>query len=283
MSKSPGDDIYTRFYDLHCKDGIFVMANAWNPGSAVVLAEAGFEAIGTTSAGIAFSHALPDYEGAVSLEQALEETAAMVGAIDLPVSMDGENGFADAPEDIYHNVLRIAGTGIAGLSIEDHPGHEGETLYETGLAVERIRAAKQALETLDHPVVLTARAECFLVGHPDPLAESIARANLYREAGADCLFVPGLRDIATISNLVREVDGPVNVVMGLSGPPLSVAELADAGVRRISIGGSLARAAFGLVRRAAREILDHGTFGYAAEQIPDAELCRLFSKAIDGD
>ena len=282
MSNPPVDNIYARFRDLHREDGTFVMANAWNPGSAVVLAEAGFEAIGTTSAGIAFSHALPDYEGAVSLERALGETAAMVNAVELPVSMDGENGFADAPEGIYDNVLKITGTGVAGLSIEDHPGQEGETLYPSALAVERIQAAGEALATLDHPVMLTARAECYLVGHPEPFAESVKRANLYCEAGADCLFVPGLRDIATISELVQEVEGPVNVVIGLSGPPLSVAELADAGVRRISIGGSLARATFGLVRRAAREILDHGTFGYAAEQIPDAELCRLFSKATDG-
>ena len=274
--------IYTRFRDLHQQQGVFVMANAWNPGSAMLLEEAGFAALGTTSAGIAFSHGLPDYEGALTMDRALAETAAMVGAVNLPVSMDGENGFADAPEDVHDNVLRIVATGVAGLSIEDHPGQSGDKLYETGLAQARIRGARKALDTLDYPVMLTARAECFLVGHPNPLRESLERANLYREAGADCLFIPGLRDIESIRTVVREVDGPISVVMGLSGPPLTVAELEDAGVRRISIGGSLARATFGLVRRAAREILDHGSFGYAGEQIPDAELCDLFaSRATD--
>ena len=268
------------FSQRHLSGETFIMANAWNPGSAVILEEAGFEAIGTTSAGVAFSHALPDYEGALSFDAALNDTTAIVNSVSIPVSMDAENGYGDSPQAVFANMQRIAATGVVGANIEDYSGDKNKPLYDIELGVERIAAAKQAVKDLGYAFTLTARAECYLCNHPDPFAESVKRLNQYRQAGADCLFVPGIKDIKTISELVKEVDGPVNVVMGLSGKPISLAQLNDAGVARISIGGSLARATFGLVRRAAKEMLEQGTFDYSAQQIPDAELCRLFSKRI---
>ena len=270
-----------RFAQLHLKGETFIMANAWNSGSAVLLEAAGFECIGTTSAGIAYSHALPDYEGALPFESALTQTAEIVNSVTIPVSMDAENGYGDSPETVFSNMQRIVATGVAGANIEDYSGDKKKPLYEISLATERIAAAKQAVNSLGYPFTLTARAECYLCGHPDPFSESVKRVNQYRRAGADCLFVPGIKDIETIRQLVKAVDGPVNIVMGLAGKPVTVAELTDAGVARISIGGSLARATFGLVRRAAKEILENGTFNYAAQQIADAELCQLFSRRIE--
>ncbi len=267
-----------KFQKLHVSGSPFIMANAWNAGSAVLLEEAGFSAIGTTSAGIAFSRALPDYEGKLPFDSALEETHRIVEAVHVPVSMDAENGYGHSPESVSRNMKRISASGVVGASIEDYTGNIGKPLYDVELAVERIRSAKESVADLGYPFTLTARAECFLTGHPDPLKESIKRVNRYRKAGADCLFVPGIRDIETIRLMVREVDGPLSVAMGLSGSPISFSDLADAGVARISIGGSLARATFLLVRRAAKEMLEKGTFEFSNQQIPDDELCRLFSR-----
>lgn len=266
-----------RFQQLHHTGETFIMANAWNPGSAVLLEQAGFECIGTTSAGMAYSHALPDYEGALSFETALHDTASIVNSVNIPVSMDAENGYGDSPEAVFSNMKQIAASGAVGANIEDYCGDKSKPLYEINMAAERIAAAKQAVSNLGYPFMLTARAECYLCGHPDPFAESVKRVNRYRRAGADCLFVPGIKDIDTIRQLVKEVDGPVNVVMGLAGKPVSLAELNDAGVARISIGGSLARATFGLIRRAAKEMLENGSFNYSKQQIADAELCQLFA------
>jgi 2-methylisocitrate lyase-like PEP mutase family enzyme len=267
-----------KFQQLHDDGNCFIMANAWNAGSAVILEQAGFEAIGTTSAGIAYSHGLADAEAALSFESALQETREIADAVDIPVSMDSENAYADKPEGVFENLQRIAASGVVGASIEDYSGDPENPFYDLELAVERVQAAKDAVRDLGYPFVLTARAECYLYGHADPFRESVLRINRYREVGADCLYVPGIRDIQTIRELVGACDGPVNVVMGLAGAPISLAELRQAGVARISIGGSLARAAFGLVRRAATEMLEQGSFGFASEQIADAELCRLFSK-----
>lgn len=267
-----------RFKNLHAANDIFIMANAWSAGSAVLLEEAGIEAIGTTSAGIAFGHALPDYEGALSFDTALNETNIIAKAVSVPVSMDAENGYGHSSESVFENMKKIALTGVVGASIEDYTGDNDNPLYDIELASERIQSAKQAVTDLGYSFTLTARAECYLTGHPDPFNESVRRVNRYREAGADCLFVPGIKDIQTIKALVGEVNGPVSVVMGLSGSPISVAELKEAGVARISIGGSLARATFGLIRKAAREMLDKGTFEFSSQQIADAELCKLFSK-----
>lgn len=264
------------FADLHQQGAAFVMANAWDAGSAAILAEAGMAAIATTSAGISYSRAVADQT--MNLTDALEATRRIVQAVNLPVSMDSENLYANSCEEIHANMQRIIATGVVGASIEDYSKDDTKPLYDLDYAVERVKAAKEACAGVDYPITLTARAECYLTGHPNAFSESVKRINLYREAGADCLFVPGIKDIKTIAALVREVDGPVSVVMGLTGVPVTVSQLQDAGVARVSVGGSLARATFGLVRRAAQEMLKDGSFNFAAQQIPDPELCRLFSK-----
>ncbi len=266
------------FRDLHSADGVFVMPNAWNAGSACMLEAAGFPAVGTTSAGIAFGLGLPDYEGALTREAALEETGRISRAVRIPVSVDAENGYGHSPEEVAETIRRVAETGAVGASIEDFAASYGTgTLYDHALAVERIEAAVATAASLPFPFTLTARAECYLVGSANPFAESVKRATAYRDAGADCLYVPGMTDAKTIGRLVKEIDTPVNVVMGLAGNPLTVIELEDLGVKRVSIGGSLARATFGLIRRAAAEIRDRGTFTYSEQQVPDSELCQFLA------
>lgn len=265
------------FRDLHLAQGIFVMPNAWNAGSACMLEAAGFPAIGTTSAGIAYCLGLPDYEGALSRSAALEETRRISVSVGVPVSADAENGYGHEPDEVAESIRFFAEAGAVGASIEDFAASFSDTLYDRSHAVDRIRAAKESAQSLDYPFTLTARAECYLVNHPEPFKESVTRANSYREAGADCLYVPGVRDAETIASLAREIDGPINVVMGLAGTPLSVSELKNLGVKRVSIGGSLARATFGTIQRAAEEIRERGTFDFAQQQVPDEELCRFFS------
>ncbi len=272
------DEKANRFNQLHRSGDCFIMPNAWDAGSAVLLQQAGFQSIATTSAGIAYSHALTDGAGALSFESALDATTEIVAAVDLPVSIDSENLYADDPEAVFVNMQTVAATGVVGASIEDYTGNLNDPFYELELAVERVRAVKAAVAELGHPIVITARTECYLYGHADPFNESVKRVNRYFEAGADCLYVPGLRDIETIRRMVNAVDGPLNVVMGLSGSPISLAELRDAGVTRVSIGGSLARAALGLVRAAAEEMLQQGTFDFSKQQIADSELCQLFAE-----
>ena len=270
------------FKDLHSADGILVMPNAWNAGSACMLEAAGFQAVGTTSAGIAFCLGLPDYKGALSREAALDETSRIADALRIPVSVDAENGYGHTPEEVAETVRRVADTGAVGASIEDYSAAYGTgDLYDRALSVERVEAAAAVAESLPFPFTLTARAECYLMGHPNPFEESVARVNMYREAGADCLYVPGIKDAETIGKLVQEAHGPVNVVMGLAGSPMSVNQLEDLGVKRVSIGGSLARATFGLISRAAEEMRDRGTFTYSEGQVPDAELCRFFATRRD--
>lgn len=270
-------DKAVQFQKLHLANDIFIMANAWSAGSAILLQEAGIRAIGTTSAGIAYHRGLPDYESALSFNRALEETRGIVEAVNIPVSMDAENGYGHSSKSVFENMKQIAEIGVVGASIEDYTGDTNSPLYDIELSVERIQAAKEAVSRLGYPFILTARAECYFTGHAEPFKESVLRANRYREAGADCLFIPGIKSIETIKALVQEIDGPVSVVMGLSGSPISVAKLKSVGVTRISIGGSLARATLGLVRRAAREMLDYGTFEYSKQQIADDELSKLFS------
>ncbi len=272
----------TVFKDLHSADGIFVMPNAWNAGSACMLEAAGFPAVGTTSAGISFCLGLPDYEGVLTREAALEETARISDAVRIPVSADTENGYGHTPEEVADTIRRVANTGAVGASIEDFSSDFGTgDLYDRVLSVERIEAAVAAAASLPFPFTLTARAECYLTGHPNPFEESVARAAAYRDAGADCLYVPGITVPETIGMLVKEIGAPINVVMGLSGSPMSVNQLEDLGVKRVSIGGSLARATFGLIRRATEEIRDHGTFTYSEVQVPDDELCRFFAARQD--
>ncbi|MEH6455222.1 MAG: isocitrate lyase/phosphoenolpyruvate mutase family protein [Cocleimonas sp.] len=269
------------FQNLHLDPNTFIMANAWSAGSAILLEESGFQAIATTSAGIAYNNGLPDYESAVPLELALQETRKIAHAVKIPVSMDAENGYGDSAESVAKNIKKIAVTGVVGANIEDYTGKKDNPLYDAQLAKERIQAAKEAVADLDYPFILTGRSDCFLIDHPEALKESIYRANLFREAGADCLFIPGVKDIETIKTLVQEIDGPISVVMGLSGAPISLAELNQAGVSRISIGGSLARATFGLIRNASKEMLEKGTFEFSKLQIADDELCNLFARRND--
>lgn len=267
-----------RFKALHLAEGAFILPNAWNAGSAALLEQAGFDAIGTTSAGIAYARALPDAAGELPFQTALAATADLAAAVRVAVSMDAENGYAHTPEAVAENFARIIETGAVGASIEDCGG---ERLYPAALAAERVAAAKRVAAEAGFEFTLTARAECYLTGHPKPFAEAVKRLNLYREAGADCLYAPGIADLDAIAALTREVAAPVNVVMGLSGAAFSVDQLRQAGVKRISIGGSLARATFGLIRAAAEEMLRHGTFTFAARQVADAELCELFRCRIN--
>jgi 2-methylisocitrate lyase-like PEP mutase family enzyme len=266
----------TVFQRLHTQT-TFVMPNAWDAGSAIILAEAGFPALATTSAGIAFSlgkgdHAKPDGAPSVSREQMFERIQQITCAVELPVNGDLEAGYGDEPEAVASTIRLAVEAGLAGGNIEDFTGG---SLYDERLAVERIAAAREA----GGPgFVLTARTDGQLLTSPPSLAESIRRANLYREAGADCLYVPGVNDLDVIALLVKEIDGPLNVVAGLGTSSLTVAGLTSAGVARISLGGSIARAALGFVRDSARELLDRGTLTFAERQIPQGELNKLFAE-----
>ncbi|MDX3004929.1 isocitrate lyase/phosphoenolpyruvate mutase family protein [Kribbella solani] len=265
----------TSFRELH--DGRFVMPNAWDAGSAVILAAAGFPAIATTSAGIAFSlakgdHTLPDGAPAVSREQMFDRVREITAAVDVPVNGDLEDGYGAAPERVAETIKLAREAGLAGGNIEDYDGRE---LYDVQLAVDRITAAREAAGP---DFVLTARTDGQLLRTPPTLAESIDRANRFHAAGADCVYVPGVNDLETIGTLVRELDAPLNVVLGLGRSTLTVAGLQSVGVTRISLGGSIARSALAFIRRSAEELATHGTITFAADQIPQADLNQLFAR-----
>jgi len=266
------------FKALHQRDGVFVMPNPWDAGSARLLASLGFEALATTSAGLAFSLGRPDAEGALSLDETLANAGVIVDATPLPVAADLENGFGDLPEDCAQTLLRAAGTGLVGGSIEDASGRPEAPIYDFELAVARVRAAVQAARSLPFPFTLCARAENLLHGRMD-LDDTILRLQAFAEAGADVLYAPGLRSVDEVRAVVQAVaPKPVNVLMGLAGVPLSVNQLQDLGVRRISVGSSLARAALGALQRAALEIRDQGTFSYGEQALPFAQLNDLFRR-----
>lgn len=266
-----------QFRNLHKGADTFLMPNAWNPGSARMLAAAGFPAVATSSSGIAFSLGLPDYEGCISREQMMDLIGPIAAAVDVPVSADLEAGYGNSPADVAATVRQSVAAGVVGGSIEDYTGNPREPLYDAKLAIDRIKAARNAGNAAGIPYTLTARTDCFVIGHPKPFAEAVQRANLYRVSGADCIFVPGVVDRHTIAALVREINAPLAVTVGFAGTPFSVAELAEIGVKRISIGGSLARATFALIQRAANEMIHGGTFTFAEAQIPDAELSNFFA------
>jgi methylisocitrate lyase len=260
------------FRALHEK-GCFVLPNPWDPGSAVYLEHMGFKAVATTSAGFAFSQALPD--SGVPVEKMLSHVEEIAKAVRIPVNADFQNGYADEPERVAANVARCAWTGVAGLSIED--SNSAGALYDRSLAIERVKAARKAI---DNGVVFTARCEAFLLGVPDAAKIALDRLVAFAEAGADCLYAPGVRDPETIAAIVKAVaPRPVNVLVG--SPGLTVAQLAALGVRRISVGGALARAAWAGFVRAAREILEQGTFGGFTGVTPHGELEKLFKTAAD--
>ena len=276
MNRELQTEFGRRFRRLH-ENGTFLMPNAWDAGSALLLESAGFEAIGTTSAGIAYALGKADATGALSIDEALEETTRIADAVSVPVNVDAENGYGDSPEAVADCIRRCIDAGAVGAGIEDYTWDPARPLYDRTLAVERIRAAREAADASGVPFVLTARAECYLYGVPDAFAESVARSNLYREAGADCLYTPGVKDRSEVAALVREIDGPMNFVVGKAMADYTLDELGELGIRRVSIGGSLLRATFALAERAAAEMKDQGRFSWAADQLGPSDFDRLFA------
>ncbi|HUK25200.1 MAG TPA: isocitrate lyase/phosphoenolpyruvate mutase family protein [Terriglobales bacterium] len=262
------------FRRLH-ESGCFVIPNPWDIGSARYLRGLGFKALATTSSGFAFSRGLPDGEGGVSRDQMLAHIAELVASTDLPVNADFQSGYAVKPEDVAKNAALCAATGVAGLSIEDRTGDSRQPLFELALAAERIQAASAALR--DSGVLLTARAECFLVGHPEPLQESIRRLQAYAAAGADVLYAPGVKTRDEIRATVSAVASkPVNVLMNSSS--MTLPELAELGVRRVSVGSALARAAWTGFLRAAKALAEQGSFAGFDGIVSGGELNSFFAK-----
>lgn len=263
------------FRNLHQR-GCFVIPNPWDIGSARYLRHLGFHALATTSGGFAFSRGLPDADWAVPRDLALGHIAEIVASVDLPVNADFESGYAHLPEDVAGNVRLCVDTGVAGLSIEDATGDPKSPPYDLPLAVERIKAARAAIDASGADVLLTARAECYLVGHPEPLRESLRRLEAYSLAGADVLYAPGPRDGKEIETIVSAVSPkPVNILMG-SNTGLTVADLAGMGVRRISVGSSLARSAWTAFIRSAKAIAEQGSFSGFDKLVPYGELNGVF-------
>jgi len=268
------------FKALHERPGIFAIPNPWDVGSAILLAQMGFEALATTSAGSAFSSGKPDT--AIGRNEALAGARAIVAATDLPVSADLENGFGDAPETCAETIRLAAEAGLVGGSIEDATGRADDPIYPFEASVQRVAAAVRAARALPFPFELTARAENLLHARAD-LDDTIRRLQAFAEAGADVLFAPGLQGRDAIAAVVRAVaPKPVNVLVGLSGAPLSLAELAALGVKRVSVGSALARAAYGAFLRAAREVREHGTFTFMQQAVPFAEINAMFKVVAGG-
>ncbi|MFM0643477.1 isocitrate lyase/phosphoenolpyruvate mutase family protein [Paraburkholderia bryophila] len=265
-----------QFQSYHAAGEAFIIPNPYDIGTARLLALAGFKALATSSAGYAFTRGLPD--NAIGRAQMMLHLAEIAGATDLPVSADLENGFGDAPEDCAETIRQAAAAGVVGGSIEDWTGRDDDPIYSFEAAVERVRAAVEAARALPFPFTLTARAENYLTGRPD-LNDTIRRLQAYQEAGADVLYAPGLKTREEITSVVSALDRPVNVLMGLQGVVLSFDELRALGVRRVSVGGSLARAALGAFQRAAHEMREHGTFDFTKEAASGSEMNQLFTAA----
>ncbi len=267
-----------RFHSMH-KYGCFVMPNPWDVGTAIYLERLGFEALATTSAGFAFSRGLADSATAVDRYDMIGHIREVVRATSLPVNADFQNGFADDPQGVADNVTLCIATGVAGLSIEDQSETVAGGLYEFSLAVERVKAARAAIDQSGMPVVLTARCEVYLVGADDPLRVALDRLTAFAEAGADCLYAPGVTDPDQIAAIVKAVaPKPVNVLVSRPNPALSVSRLADLGVRRISVGSGLAMVAWGSFMRAAQTLKETGSFEGFAGAASYAELNELFTR-----
>ncbi|MFZ5543520.1 MAG: isocitrate lyase/PEP mutase family protein [Pseudomonadota bacterium] len=250
-----------RFRALHERPGAFVVPNPWDAGSARLLAKMGFEALATSSGASAM--VLGKRDGQLTRDEALTHLRAIVGACDLPVAADLEKGFGDAPEDAAQTIRLAAAAGVVGGSIEDATGDQARPLFDLGQATERVAAAVAAARALPFPFTLTARCENFLRGNPD-LDDTIRRLQAFERAGADVLFAPGLPTLDAVRAVCQAVSKPVNFMVGIPGHSFSVAELAEAGVRRISLATSLYRVAMAALREAAHEVKEHGTFGYLA-------------------
>jgi 2-methylisocitrate lyase-like PEP mutase family enzyme len=274
--KSTQTSHVAKFRALH-ESGCFVLPNPWDIGTAIYLEHLGFEALATTSAGFAFSRGKPD--GNVPRDEMLAHIREMVNATGLPVNADFHAGYADEPENVAANVRLCVETGVAGLSIEDSTGRSDCPLYEKKLAIERIRAARSEIEAAQSEVVLTGRCEAWLVGDPNPLHTALDRLSAYADAGADCLYAPGVSEADEIAQIVNAIaPKPVNVLVSGFNHQLTVSRLADLGVRRISVGSGLALAAWGAFLRAAKEIKANGTFNLLADNAPSAELNQLFRR-----
>lgn len=260
------------FRALHERDEAFLIPNPWDVGTARLLETLGYEALATTSAGYAFSQGRKD--NGVGRDSVIAHVTAISAASDLPVSADLENGFGDAPE-MAAETIKLAAAGIVGGSIEDATGRSGDPIYELAAAVERVAAAVEAARALPFTFTLTARAENYLNGRPD-LKDTIKRLQAFQEAGADVLFAPGLTRREDIAAVLSSVDRPVNVI-AVTGMALSVAELSALGVRRVSVGSALSRAAFGAFLRGAKEMKEHGTFRFAEEAVSYRDLNAMFA------
>lgn len=263
------------FRALHERNGAFIIPNPYDAGTAKLLAHLGFEALATTSAGYAFS--VGQRDNTVDRDRMLKHAAEIVSATDLPVSADLGRCFGDEPETVAETIKMAAATGLVGGSVEDMTDRADAPVYEFEFAVERVRAAAEAARSLPFAFTLTARAENYLVGRPD-LKDTIRRLQAYGEAGADVLFAPGLTSKEDITAVVKSDDRPVNVIMGLQGVQLSLAELSEIGVRRISVGSALARAALGAFLRAAQEMKTRGTFTFADEAVSFKEISEMFEQ-----
>jgi 2-methylisocitrate lyase-like PEP mutase family enzyme len=261
------------FRALHELDHAFIIPNPWDAGTARLLAHIGFEALATTSAGHAFS--LGRRDNTIGRDRMMELVQGIVSATDLPVSADLENCYGDDPETVAETIRMAAAVGLVGGSIEDATNRPDHPIYDFDLAVERVRAAAGAARSLPYPFSLTGRAENYLCGRPD-LEDTIRRLQAYQEAGADVLYAPGLLNKDDISAVVSSVDRPVNVLMGLQGAQLSLAELSEIGVKRVSVGSALCRAALGAFLRATREMRERGTFAFAADAVGYREISAVF-------
>ena len=275
---SSEDSAIAKFRALH-ESGCFVLPNPWDVGTAVYLQHVGFTALATTSAGFAFARGLPDTVTALTRGQMLDHVREIVEATPLPVNADFQNGYADEPDGVAENVALCVATGVAGLSIEDNTGNQASPLYDFDLAIERIKGARSAIDASGVPVVLTARCEAWLVGQADPFRVSLERLVAYSEAGADCLYAPGVHKLDEIAAIVKAVSPkPVNVLVSWPSQELTVSRLADLGVRRISVGSTLARVAWGAFIRSAQSIRDTGSFDSFADAAPFKELDDVFTK-----
>jgi len=274
MARAQNLSVVTKFRAMH-ESGCFVLPNPWDVGTTIYLERLGFKALATTSAGFAFSRGKQD--GAVPRDEMLAHVLEIVEATALPVNADFLNGFANNPEEVAANVKLCVRTGVAGLSVEDNSQDPAAPLYEKNLAVERIRAARSAIDTSETGVVLTGRCEAWLVRDPNPLRTALERLAAYAEAGADCLYAPGVSNPDEITQIVKTgAPIPVNVLVSGFNHQLSVSELGDLGVRRISLGSGLALAAWGTFLRAAQDIQTNGTFNLLANNTASADLNQLF-------
>lgn len=267
------------FRALHAREGLFVMPNAWDRGSALMLENLGFEAIATTSAGTNYANGTTDWDYHVARDDMMRDFGLIARAVGVPCNGDLENGYGDRPEDVAETIRRSIAAGMVGGGIEDYTGDPSAPLYDLPLAVERIQAAREAADASGIPYVLTGRAECYLAKVDGAFDESVKRLNAYRAAGADVLYAPGPQTIDEIRRMVEAVDGPVNVVLGgRPGTAVTVAELAEAGVKRLSVGGALFRAAYGFMRKAAIELRDQGTFGWSDLNLTSAQVAEFIGE-----